>query len=125
MTFASLGYPPFYNHDQYLAYQKIISGKLEFPRHFDYAVKQLLRKLLHTDQAQRLGSAKDGGDEIKREQWFVGICWIDVYQKKLKPPYKPTVKSAGDTQNFDSYVEFDMKLTPLASKYELELFKTF
>jgi protein kinase X len=123
--FVSLGYPPFYNNDQFIVYQKILSGRMEFPRHFDYAAKQLLRKLLHTDQAQRLGSAKDGGEEIKREQWFVGVSWIDVYQKKVEPPIKPTVKSPGDTENFDKYDEFDIKLTPQASKYEVQLFKDF
>jgi serine/threonine protein kinase len=123
--FVSLGYPPFYNSDQFLAYQKILSGKIEFPRHFDYAAKQLLRKLLHTDQAQRIGSAKDGGEEIKREQWFVGVSWTDVYHRKVKPPVKPTVKSPGDTQNFDVYDEFDMKFIPQASKYEVQLFHDF
>ncbi|CAF2314259.1 unnamed protein product [Rotaria sp. Silwood2] len=119
------GYPPFYDADQFVAYQKIISGKLEFPRHFDYAAKQLLRKLLNTDQAQRLGSAKDGGEEIKREQWFVAISWRDVYELKLEPPIRPTVTSEGDTENFDTYDEFDIKLTPQAAKYEVQLFKDF
>ncbi|CAF0726915.1 unnamed protein product [Rotaria sp. Silwood1] len=119
------GYPPFYDSDQFVAYQKIISGKLEFPRHFDYAAKQLLRKLLNTDQAQRLGSAKDGGEEIKREQWFVAISWADVYEQKLEPPIRPTVTSEGDTENFDTYDEFDIKLTPQAAKYEVQLFKDF
>lgn len=120
-----LGYPPFYNNDQFIAYQKILSGKIDFPRHFDYAAKQLLRKLLHTDQAQRIGSAKDGGNEIKREPWFVGVSWSDVYQRKTKAPIKPTVKSEGDTTNFDSYDEFDIKLTPQATNYEVQLFRDF
>jgi protein kinase X len=120
-----IGYPPFYDTDQFMTYQKILSGKIEFPRHFDYAVKQLLRKLLHTDQAQRLGSAKNGGDEIKREQWFVGISWTDVYERKVQPPIKPTVSSAGDTDNFDSYDEFNINLTPQAAKHEVQLFKDF
>jgi serine/threonine protein kinase len=125
IIFVFLGYPPFYNNDQFVAYQKILSGKLEFPRHFDYAAKQLLRKLLHTDQGQRIGSAKNGGEEIKYEPWFVGISWTDVYQRKIKPPVKPTVKSDGDTENFDKYDEFDIKLTPQASNYDVQLFKDF
>ncbi|CAF0856558.1 unnamed protein product [Rotaria sordida] len=119
------GYPPFYDADQFVAYQKIICGKIDFPRHFDYAAKQLLRKILHTDQAQRLGSAKDGGEEIKREQWFIAISWTDVYEQKIEPPIKPIVTSEGDTANFDTYDEFDIKLTPQAAKYEVQLFKDF
>ncbi|UJR23274.1 hypothetical protein I4U23_026291 [Adineta vaga] len=119
------GYPPFYDSDQFAAYQKILSGKIVFPRHFDYAAKQLLRKLLNTDQSQRIGSAKNGGDEIKREQWFVGISWNDVYDRKVEPPIKPVVTSPGDATNFDSYDECDMKQLPAAARYEVQLFKDF
>ncbi|CAF0847862.1 unnamed protein product [Rotaria sp. Silwood1] len=119
------GYPPFYDNDQFVTYQKILSGKIEFPRHFDYAAKQVLRKLLNVDQSQRLGSAKNGGDEIKREQWFVSVSWTDLYNRKIEPPIKPTITSPGDTTNFDLYEEFDIKQTPQAAKYEVQLFKDF
>jgi protein kinase X len=110
LIFVFLGFPPFYDTDQFVTYQKILSGKIEFPRHFDYAAKQVLRKLLHTDQSQRLGSAKNGGDEIKREQWFVGVSWTDTYFRKVEPPIKPKVTSPGDTTNFDLYDEFEVQL---------------
>ncbi|CAF0899665.1 unnamed protein product [Adineta steineri] len=119
------GIPPFYDTDQFQIYQKILSGKIEFPRHFDYAAKQVIRKLLNIDQNQRLGSARDGGEEIKREQWFVGVSWGDVYDRKVEPPVKPEVKSPGDTTNFDPYDECDMKTMPQAARYEVQLFKDF
>ncbi|UJR25639.1 hypothetical protein I4U23_006990 [Adineta vaga] len=119
------GYPPFYDMDQFITYRKILSGKIDFPRHFDYAAKQLIRKLLQIDQSQRLGSAKNGGDEIKGEKWFVSICWSDVYERKVKSPIIPNVRSPGDTENFDSYDEFDINLTPQASKYDVQIFKDF
>ncbi|CAF0806974.1 unnamed protein product [Adineta steineri] len=119
------GYPPFYDTDQFIAYRKILSGKIDFPRHFDYAAKQLLRKLLQTDQSQRLGSAKNGGNEIQLEQWFVSVSWTDVLERKMTPPIVPTVTSAGDTDNFDIYDEFDINLTPQAAKYEVQIFKDF
>lgn len=119
------GYPPFYDTDQFVTYQKILSGKIEFPRHFDYAAKQVLRRLLNIDQSLRIGSAKNGGDEIKREQWFVGVSWSDMYDRKIEPPIKPTVASAGDTTNFDSYDECDIRQTPQAAKFEVQLFKDF
>jgi protein kinase X len=119
------GYPPFYDNDQFITYKKILSGKIEFPRHFDYAAKQVLRKLLNTDQSQRLGSIKNGGEEIKREPWFVGISWVDIYARRIEPPIKPIVTSAGDTGNFDSYEELDPKQVPLPARYEVQLFKDF
>lgn len=119
------GFPPFYNNDQFVTYQKILSGKIEYPRHFDYAVKQLLRKLLNTDQAQRLGSARHGGDEIKREPWFVSVSWTDLYDRKVEPPFKPVISSPGDTTNFDAYEEVDPRQTPYAAKFEVQMFKDF
>lgn len=80
---------------------------------------------MNTDQSQRLGSAKEGGDEIKREQWFVGVSWTDVYHRKVEPPIKPIVTSPGDTANFDSYDELDIKQTPQAARFEVQLFKDF
>ena len=120
-----VGYPPFYDNDQFVTYQKIVSGKIEYPRHFDYAAKQVVRKLLHLDQAQRLGAAKNGGEEIKREQWFVGVSWTEMFARTVEPPIKPTVTSPGDSSNFEAYDEFDAKQVPQAAKYEVQLFKDF
>ncbi len=101
-------------------------GHFCFPRHFDYAAKQLLRKLLNIDQQQRLDPTKNGGDEIKHETWFNSITsWQDVYDRWTKPSYQPTVSNLGDTTNFDVYDETDLKLTPPATKYEVQLFKDF
>ncbi|CAF3422571.1 unnamed protein product [Rotaria socialis] len=119
------GYPPFYDNDQFGTYKKILSGRIDFPRHFDYAAKQLLRKILNTDQSQRLGAAKNGGDEIKREQWFVSVSWSDVYERKVEPPIKPKITSPYDTTNFDAYEELDIKQIPAAPRYEVQLFKDF
>lgn len=119
------GFPPFYDNDQFVTYQKILSGKIEYPRHFDYAAKQVLRKLLHTDQGQRLGSAKNGGDEIKREPWFVAVSWTDLYNRKVEPPFKPAISSAGDSTHFDAYEEVDPQQTPQPARFEVQMFKDF
>lgn len=40
MTFISLyRYPPFFDDNPFGIYQKILAGKLEFPRHLDFYVK--------------------------------------------------------------------------------------
>jgi len=40
------GYPPFYDENPFGIYQKILQGKLEFPRHFETHARDLVRKLL-------------------------------------------------------------------------------
>ena len=40
-------------------------------------------------------------DSIKNHQWFLGIDWQALNEKKVKPPFKPRIKSPGDTRYFD------------------------
>ncbi|MED6269948.1 hypothetical protein CHARACLAT_004724, partial [Characodon lateralis] len=51
-------YPPFFDDNPFGIYQKILSGKLEFPRHLDFYVKDLIKKFLVIDRARRLGNMK-------------------------------------------------------------------
>ena len=36
------GYPPFYDENPFGIYQKILQGKLEFPRHFETHARDLV-----------------------------------------------------------------------------------
>lgn len=49
------GYPPFYDENPFGIYQKILQGKIEYPRHFDSKAKDLIKKLLVADRSKRLG----------------------------------------------------------------------
>ena len=39
--------------------------------------------------------------------WFKGFDWNGLEFKKLKPPFKPKIKSKTDTQNFFTYSNTD------------------
>ncbi|XP_067889245.1 cAMP-dependent protein kinase catalytic subunit PRKX isoform X2 [Heterodontus francisci] len=52
------GYPPFFDDNPFGIYQKILAGKLDFPRHLDFYVKDLIKKLLVIDRTRRLGNMK-------------------------------------------------------------------
>ena len=68
-------YPPFYDENPFNIYQKILAGKLDFPRHFDLNAKDLVKRLLTADRTKRLGCLKDGAEDIKRHKWFKGFDW--------------------------------------------------
>lgn len=51
------------------------------------------------DPNERLGN--NGPEHIKNHPFFASIDWRKLLQKKLQPPFKPTVESAYDTTNFD------------------------
>ncbi|XP_047211536.1 cAMP-dependent protein kinase catalytic subunit PRKX [Girardinichthys multiradiatus] len=119
------GYPPFFDDNPFGIYQKILSGKLEFPRHLDFYVKDLIKKFLVIDRARRLGNMKNGADDVKKHRWFKTVDWETVPLRKLKPPIIPKVSHEGDTSNFDVYPDNDWKKDPPVPQKDLEIFKNF
>jgi serine/threonine protein kinase len=97
------GYPPFYDENPFGIYQKILAGKIEFPRHFDVNAKDLVKKLLLADRTKRFGCLKAGADDIKKHKWFKGIDWVKVHAREMKPPFVPAFQALNDTSNFDRY----------------------
>eukprot|EP00928_Gymnodinium_smaydae_P084828 TRINITY_DN680_c1_g3_i1.p2 TRINITY_DN680_c1_g3~~TRINITY_DN680_c1_g3_i1.p2 ORF type:complete len:323 (+),score=76.17 TRINITY_DN680_c1_g3_i1:75-1043(+) len=98
-----VGYPPFVDEDPMGIYQKILSGKIVFPKLFDKNAKGLVKKLLTADLGKRFGNLKAGVADIKEHKWFKDLSWEDLLEKKIPAPFKPQVKSATDTSNFEDY----------------------
>ncbi len=64
------GYPPFSDENIFGIYEKILGGKIDWPRHIEPNAKDLIKRLLVLDRTKRLGSLKNGVDDIKRHRWF-------------------------------------------------------
>eukprot|EP00079_Xenopus_tropicalis_P033178 XP_017946949.1 PREDICTED: cAMP-dependent protein kinase catalytic subunit PRKX isoform X2 [Xenopus tropicalis] len=93
------GFPPFFDDNPFGIYQKILAGKIDFPRHLDLYVKDLIKKLLVVDRTRRLGN--------------------------MKPPIIPKVTHEGDTSNFEAYPEDDWNKAPPVPPKDLEMFNSF
>ncbi|CAG8565754.1 5562_t:CDS:2 [Acaulospora morrowiae] len=93
------GLPPFYDDNTNEMYRKILQDELRFPEEVGSEARSLLTGLLTRDPNQRLGN--NGAQEIKEHPFFASIDWKKLIQKKVQPPFKPSVKSAIDTSNFD------------------------
>uniref|UniRef100_A0A914VL63 Protein kinase domain-containing protein n=1 Tax=Plectus sambesii TaxID=2011161 RepID=A0A914VL63_9BILA len=52
------GFPPFQGANALEIYDRILEGKLKFPKTFNLFAKDLCRKLLQTDRTQRIGGMK-------------------------------------------------------------------
>ena len=91
------GYPPFYDENPFGIYQKILGGKIEFPRHFDTKAKDLIKKLLTADRTKRIGCLKRGAEDIKNHKWFSKLDWTAVYNEQVPAPFIPEVHGDGDT----------------------------
>jgi len=119
------GYPPFYDENPFGIYQKVLAGKVEFPRHFDVKVKDLIKRSLTPDRAKRFGCLKNGAEDIKKHKWYKGFDWTMCQNRQLKPPMVPAVKSADDTSMFDRYPESTEASAPAISAADQALFESF
>jgi len=97
------GIDPFSDEDPMAIYQKILKGKIKFPRHFDRNGKSLVKHLLVADLSKRYGNLRGGVGDIKGHRWFNGLDWARLLLKQLPTPYRPTVRSSSDTSNFSNY----------------------
>merc|ERR1712193_434218 len=97
-----VGQPPFCDEEPMGIYQKILAGKIYFPKYFDKNAKTLVKKLLTADLSKRYGNLKDGADDILKHKWFASLDWQKLEAKEITPPYKPQVKDDKDMSNYEN-----------------------
>lgn len=100
-----------------------MASKIDWPRHIDLVAKDLIKKLLVNDRTKRLGTMKNGSEDIKRHKWYKSIEWEQVVQKKLPPPIIPKVNHDGDTKNFDRYDEDGWRDVPTMYVFSIDIIK--
>lgn len=96
-----VGQPPFCDDDPMGIYQKILAGKVYFPKYFDKSAKLLVKRLLTADLSRRFGNLKDGPEDIIRHKWFEKIDFEKLEALEIPAPFEPTVKDVLDVSNFD------------------------
>jgi len=96
-----VGQPPFCDEEPMGIYQKILAGKIYFPKYFDKNAKTLVKKLLTADLSKRYGNLKAGADDIIKHKWFSTIAWDKMLLKQVPAPYKPQMKNENDVSNFE------------------------
>ncbi|THH20108.1 hypothetical protein EW146_g1193 [Bondarzewia mesenterica] len=94
------GLPPFYDESTEKMYEKIMQNPLIFGDDISSKARSILTGLLTRDPMQRLGV--NGADEIKKHPFFEKVDWKRLLQKKIQPPFKPSVTSPVDVSNFDT-----------------------
>ncbi|CAD8068790.1 unnamed protein product [Paramecium sonneborni] len=92
------GAPPFYSKNKREMLKNRCEKPLEMKPCFSLQAQSLLKGLLTKDPAFRLGS--NGIQEIKKHNFFIGIDWQLVEQRKLQPPIVPKIQHLEDLSNF-------------------------
>jgi len=119
------GYPPFYDENPFGIYQKVLAGRIDFPRHFDVKAKDLIKRLLTHDRAKRFGCLKNGAEDIQKHKWYKGMDWDSLVNRRVKATWVPPVKAQDDTSMFDRYPESTEGSAPVISAKDQELFAGF
>ena len=118
------GFPPFYADTPLAIYSAILGGKIEWPRAVQGLARDLVGNLLVADRTKRIGNLKNGAEDVKNHQWFQGVDWGEVYDKKLIPPFVPRVKGETDTSNFENYSDEELEIEPV-TEIEAKNFDSF
>jgi len=95
------GLPPFYTKDRDKLFERIKRGELTYPSYVTPEAKSVLQALIYRDPNKRLGGGPGGGDEVKVHAFFAGVDWGQVYERKITPPFLPSLSSDGDVKYFD------------------------
>nr|XP_057939270.1 ribosomal protein S6 kinase beta-2-like [Doryrhamphus excisus] len=96
------GSPPFTAENRKKTIDKILKCKLNLPPYLTIDAKDLIKKLLKKNPAQRLGSSKADYGDIQKHPFFKQIKWDDLLNKSVEPPYKPQLLSDEDVSQFDT-----------------------
>ena len=98
---------PFSDDDPMKTYQKILKGKINFPKTINKDAKSLIKHLLTQDTTKRFGCLKNGVKDILNHRFFEGFDWKNFVYLSMPAPYIPEIKSEDDTSNFEKYPESD------------------
>lgn len=96
------GAPPFSAENRKKTVDKILKARLNLPPYLTNEARGLIKRLLKKNVHERLGANADDSLPIKRHPFFRNINWDDVLDRKLDPPYKPTLCGDEDVSQFDS-----------------------
>lgn len=90
---------PFHGRDRTQLYNSISKNKVKFSSKITPEAKDFMSRLLTKDPLARLGGG--GAQEVKGHEFFSTVNWLDLYDKKIQPPFVPELSSDIDTRYFD------------------------
>ena len=111
-----VGIDPFSDDEPMKTYQKILKGKINFPKTINKDAKSLIKHLLTQDTSKRFGCLKSGVKDILNHRFFEGFDWKNFVYLSMPAPYLPNVKSDDDTSNFENYPESDGEIPAVDKK---------
>ncbi|CAL8071006.1 unnamed protein product [Calicophoron daubneyi] len=116
------GAPPFEGDTEQDLFNAISYEDVTYPPSLHPDAIDIVSKFLVKSPVRRLGCVpSDGGEAaIQRHPFFREIDWTILEERRIRPPFRPKVRSRMDTSNFDKdFTNEEPILTPTENPGEL------
>uniref|UniRef100_V9KEV5 Protein kinase C n=1 Tax=Callorhinchus milii TaxID=7868 RepID=V9KEV5_CALMI len=97
------GQPPFEAENEDDLFESILNDEVLYPNWMAESSLAILKGFMIKNPNKRLGCviAHSGEQAILIHPFFESIDWDLLEQRKIKPPFKPRIKTSRDVNNFD------------------------
>ncbi|XP_059422688.1 protein kinase C epsilon type [Carassius carassius] len=110
------GQPPFEADNEDDLFESILHDDVLYPVWLSKEAVSILKAFMTKSPNKRLGCVVSQGldEAIKVHPFFKEIDWVLLEQRKIKPPFKPRIKTKRDVNNFDQdFTREEPVLTPV------------
>uniref|UniRef100_A0A8B9R8I0 protein kinase C n=1 Tax=Astyanax mexicanus TaxID=7994 RepID=A0A8B9R8I0_ASTMX len=97
-----VGESPFPGDDEEEVFDSIVNDEVRYPRFLSTEAISLMRRLLRRNPERRLGSTERDAEDVKKQPFFRNIDWEALLQRKVVPPFVPSLGGREDVSNFDA-----------------------
>ncbi|XP_054635159.1 serine/threonine-protein kinase N1 isoform X4 [Dunckerocampus dactyliophorus] len=96
-----VGESPFPGDDEEEVFDSIVNDEVRYPRFLSTEAIGIMRRLLRRNPERRLGSGEKDAEEVKKQPFFRNMDWEALLQRKVPPPFVPSIGGKEDVSNFD------------------------
>ncbi|KHN83566.1 Protein kinase C-like 1B [Toxocara canis] len=112
------GQPPFEADNEDDLFEAILHDDVLYPVWLSKEAVNILKAFMTKNALKRLGcvQSQGGEDAIRAHPFFRDIDWEALEARRVKPPFKPKIRSKRDVNNFDAdFTKEEPVLTPTES----------
>ncbi|CAG5121340.1 unnamed protein product, partial [Candidula unifasciata] len=108
-----IGQSPFHGDDEDDLFHSILHDTPRYPHATPKEASTMMSLLFERNPAERLGMPTCPAGPINLHPFFRSIDWEKLEARQIAPPFKPKIKNASDSSNFDSdFTKEKPQLTP-------------
>ncbi|XP_015916612.1 calcium-independent protein kinase C [Parasteatoda tepidariorum] len=113
------GQPPFEADNEDDLFESILHDDVLYPVWLSKEAVSILKGFMTKNPAKRLGCVTSQGCEeaILHHSFFKEVDWDALENRKVKPPFRPKIKTKRDVNNFDQdFTKEEPVLTPVSTE---------